>query len=55
MTSKKQLCRDLRQLGVQPGDVLLVHSAMKPLGPVEDTGEPGFFSQRYPLLRRKAV
>ena len=36
MTSKKQLCRDLRQLGVQPGDVLLVHSAMKPLGPVED-------------------
>lgn len=36
MTAKSQLSHDLRQLGVQPGNVLLVHSAMKPLGPVED-------------------
>ena len=36
LTTKKQLCEGLHRLGVQPGDVLLVHSAMKPLGPVED-------------------
>ena len=32
----EQLAKDLRALGIMPGDVLLVHSAMKPLGPVED-------------------
>lgn len=36
MITQKQLTWDLRSLGVEPGDVLLVHSAMKPLGPVEN-------------------
>ena len=35
MTTKRQLADQFRSLGVRAGDVLLVHSAMKPLGPVE--------------------
>ncbi|HIW73679.1 MAG TPA: AAC(3) family N-acetyltransferase [Firmicutes bacterium] len=35
MTTKQELSRQLRALGIRKGDVLLVHSAMKPLGPVE--------------------
>ena len=33
--SRDRLLRDLRSLGVEPGDLLFVHSSFKSLGPVE--------------------
>lgn len=35
MTATRQtLCRDLRALGVEPGDILFIHSSFKSLGPI---------------------
>ena len=37
MTATRQtLCRDLRELGVEPGDILFIHSSFKSIGPVAD-------------------
>lgn len=35
----KQLCDDLRKLGIRSGDTILVHSSLKSLGPVEGGAE----------------
>ena len=32
--TRETLARDLRDLGVEPGDILFVHSSLKSLGPV---------------------
>lgn len=40
MTSTREtLCRDLRALGVEPSDILFVHSSFKSLGPVAGGAE----------------
>lgn len=35
MYSRKQLARDFSNLGIEPGDLLFIHSSFKSLGPVE--------------------
>lgn len=47
--SKRQLQQDLRRLGVQPGDLVLMHSSFRSLGGVED-GAAGFFDAFLNLL-----
>lgn len=35
MRSKATITADLRRLGLQPGDLVMVHASLKALGPVE--------------------
>ena len=42
MHTKEQLISDLKALGIQPGDTILMHSSYKSLGGIED-GAKGFF------------
>ena len=47
--SKEQLQEDLRDLGIRPGDKLLIHSSYKSLGGIEG-GAAGFFETLTDLL-----
>jgi len=49
MHTKQQLSSDLRTLGIQPGDTVLMHSSYKSLGGIEG-GAAGFFDAFLSLL-----
>lgn len=49
MHTLTQLCNDLSNLGIRPGDIVLMHSSWKSLGGVEN-GAKGFFEAFMGLL-----
>ena len=50
----KQLQNDLNALGIEPGDVVLMHSSYKSLGGIED-GAAGFYRGFLDLLGKKGT
>ena len=41
MHTRKAITEALQKLGVQTGDLLMVHASLKAIGPVEGGADPG--------------